>query len=337
MRQAQLLPNLCRGLMSLAALALLAFPAGAQPIAGPSLGFVLEGAAGRVRPLSGIASAASVGRPIQLPIDASSAVVSPGGDYVMIIAAMTGAAGVWQPRTGSLQWLSAVTPGASAAMLSPSGSAAALYFPASSRVQVVTGLPGTPSVPRDFFLTALRNPLKNLAVSDDGSLLLCSEDVTTDGELAPPVVVIGPTGDLNRIQLSGAATAIAFASNSHDALLVSDGEVIVLRNSGAFGTPIALPSSGVAGATSVAFSADGQHAYFVRRGAATIAVYDFAAGGPATILTCECRLEGLSRIGGAGAYRLTEYSGAPLRILDGTATPPRIVIAPPALDSDRQP
>jgi hypothetical protein len=42
-------------------------------------------------------------------------------------------------------------------------------------------------------------------------------------------------------------------------------------------------------------------------------------------------------MGATETYRLTEYSGAPLRILDGNATPPRIVIAPPALDSDRQP
>jgi hypothetical protein len=335
MRLAQLPLNLCRGSMGIVAVALLASSADAQPIAGPSLGFVLEGSAGRVRPLSGIAIAASIGKPIQFPVDASSAVVSPGGDYVMVLA-KNGATGVWRPRTGSMQWLPALIPGASAAILSPTGSAAALYFAASGRVQVVTGLPASPSALQDFFLTPLRNPLKSLAVSDDGQLLLCSEDVTEDSGVAPAIVVLGTAGDLNRIQLSGAATAIAFASKSHDALLVSDSEVLVLRNSGVSGTPIALPPSGLAGATSAVFSANGQQAYFARRGSGGVAVYDFASGGPATILNCECRLEGLSRIG-AGTYRLAEYSGAPLRILDGTATPPRIVIAPPALDSDRQP
>jgi hypothetical protein len=323
--------------MRIAAFALLASPAGAQSIAGPSLGFVLEGAAGRVRPLSGIASAASIGRPIQLPVDASVAVISPGGDYVMILAATTGAAGVWQPLGGSIQWLSAVTPGASAAVTSPTGSAVALYFAASGRVQVLTGLPESPSAPQDFFLTPLRNPLKNLAVSDDGQLLLCSEEPNGDSGIAAAVVVLGSAGDLNRFQLSGAATAIAFAPRSHDALLVSHSEVLVLRNSGASGTAVVLIPGGVAGATSAAFSADRQHAYFVRRGSGSVAVYDFSTGAPPTILTCECRLGGLSKIGGAETYRLTEYSGAPLRFLDGNAAPPRIVIAPPSLDSDRQP
>jgi hypothetical protein len=300
------------------------------------LGFVPEGAAHRIRPLSGIAGAATRGRPIELPAGASSAVVSPGGDYALVLA-KTGAA-VWRPRTGGIQWLSAVTPGATAAVLSPTGSAAALYFAAGGRVQVVTGLPGSPSAPQDFFLTPLRNPLKDLAVSDDGRLLLCSEDVNADSGIAPAVVVLSPAGDLNRIQLSGAATAIAFASGSHDALLVSDREVLVLRNSGASGQPIDISSSGAAGATSAAFSAGGAHAYFLRRKTGGVAVYDFSsAGAPATTLNCECRPDGLFRMGATETYRLTEYSGAPLRILDGNATPPRIVIAPPALDSDRQP
>ena len=43
----------------------------------------------------------------------------------------------------------------------------------------------------------------------------------------------------------------------------------------------------------------------------------------------------LIRLNDQSSYRLTEYSGESLYVLDGAATPPRIVVAPPPLEQDK--
>ena len=335
MNRAPSLRQLLRLLAGTAGIMLFAIPGIAQQVEGPVLGFVMDGT--RVRPISGTAGAAAMGAAISLPLEAATAVVAPGGAFLVAIAAGSGTAEIWIPQTGALLAIPSVAPGASRIILSPTGSAAAFYHESENRVQVVTGLPGISSKAQDFLLTPLRNPLGDLAVSDDGALLLCAEAAHPASGFSPAVVVLGAAGDLNRFPLSSPATVIAFAPKSHDALAVSDGEAILVRDAGGSGQPMALAADGLAGATAAAFSANAGRAYFLRRSSHLLYVYDFALGGTVAKLECECHLDGLERMGASETYRLTNYSGAALRILDGTAVPPRIAIVPPATDSDKQP
>ena len=308
----------------LAAVLFTGLAAGAQTIQGPALGFIVDHRHATIRTVAGIPSAASIGAPVR-DIDGGISAVSPRGDYIAAISA-AGEAELWTPGAAALRKLEGITPGAASIVLSPSGSAAAFYFPDSRRVQVLTGLPDA-SAPQDILLTPLQSPLKSFALSDDGELLLCAE---TSAE----TMVLSAAGDLGRIALTSAATAVAFAPHGRTAVVVSASEALLVRDAGNANASAALPLEGIAGADAAAFSADGATLYFTHRRSVT--TYRMGGGQAPAVLECDCRPAGLIRMGTGEVYRLTEYTGAPLRILDGAAATPRIVTIPPAADADNQ-
>jgi hypothetical protein len=97
-----------------------------------------------------------------------------------------------------------------------------------------------------------------------------------------------------------------------------------------------LPADGISSATSAVFSADASRLYFTEAQSGRVSIYSLAGDAAPLVLNCNCRPAGLVRMGSAEVYRLNEYSGEPLRMLDGAAAPPRIVMIPPALDADKE-
>ena len=317
----------------LAACLFATLPAGAQTVRGPVLGFVVDGANRGLRAVSGTPAAASMGDVSELPPDLAAAVISPGGDYVLALSGAARDASLAALPAGSLHPLSGISSGAARIVVSPNGTSAAFYFPAANRVDVITGLPAAPSPVREVYLTPLRNPLKDLALSDDGELLLCSEAVSAGGP-APAVVAIGRSGDLNRFAMGGPATAIAFAPRSHDAVAVSDFEAVVLRDVAGQAGRTPLPET-LKGATAAAFSADSARVYFAHARSGLIGAVALSTPAAAPVeLQCNCRPQGLFRMGGSDAFRLTEYSGAALPVLDASRAEPHIVIIPPVVNRD---
>jgi hypothetical protein len=308
-------------------LLLSAVPATAQRIGGPGLGYVLDGQTRRMRPVSGIPGAASIGAPLPDQPEIASAALSPRGDYAVVLLSGSLLAGIWTPANAQVSKLPGVSAGASRVKLSPTGKSAALYFAESRRIQVVTGLPADPTAPREFSLAPLRSALGAFAVSDDGELLLCAES-----ESPAAVVAINASGAANRIALSSAATALAFAPNRHDAVLAGEREAILVADPAGRAAIEALPAE-LAGAGAAVFSDDGIRIYFTLAQPGRVAVY--VAGSAAVVLDCDCNPVGLYRMGGAEAYRLSDYSGVALHLLDGESNPPRIVSVPPAADSEK--
>jgi hypothetical protein len=196
---------------------------------------------------------------------------------------------------------------------------------------VISGLPSAPVPVFDGALSALMNPLNHLAVSDDGQFVLASESVVS-GYPAPSVVVFGVNGVAGRIALSGAASAIAFLSNSHDALLSSPSESVLIRDAAAQTSRIAMPPS-VNGSVGVVASTDGASAFFANGQSGLISIVSLASSGAQpTTLNCNCEPSGISRTSAQSVYRLSDYSGGPVSLIDASANQPRMLVIPPAAD-----
>ena len=149
-----------------------------QRVGGPVVGFVLDKAEG-VRPILGIPGAATLGQPVLPAAGFDSIVLSPQRDYALALT--EGEQRLVLLRSLSVSPAAArldVPPGASRIVLSPAGDAAALYYRDARRVEVLTGLPDSPSVAWSLDLPDLGAGLAALVVSDGGSAIL----VATAGE-----------------------------------------------------------------------------------------------------------------------------------------------------------
>jgi len=319
-----------------AALSVLISIAGAQQVNTHAvsrgiLGFVFDNGVSAVRPVWGVASAATIGDPLDLGGAVASFAASPKQDYVLALTGANNTATIWLRNTSTTYALSGVPADAAQVVLSPEGNSAVFLYPSANQFHVISGLPSAPVPVFDGALTALMNPLNQLAVSDDGQFVLASESVVS-GNPAPSVVVFGVNGVAGRIALSGAASAIAFLSNSHDALLSSPSESVLIHDAAAQNGRIAMPSS-INGSVGVIASTDGASAFFANAQSGLISIVSLASSGAQpTTLNCNCAPTGISRTAAQSIYRLSDYSGGPVSLIDVSASQPRMLVIPPAVD-----
>ena len=152
-----------------AAIALLFSTVAWAQVTGPTLGWVPFGS--RVVPIYGLPGAARI---TDAPASAALGLiaVSPRQDYVLATSLATGETLRIVPGVSSTP-----IPGAAAnpgrIVISPKGTAAALWFDSTSHFEIISGLPTTPSV-LDLDATFLGAPPSAMAVSDDGQWLAAS-------------------------------------------------------------------------------------------------------------------------------------------------------------------
>src|SRR5260370_510514 len=133
-------------------------------IGGPVLGYVPDH--GRVRTVYGIPATAAVGAALEQDREFARIAISPPQDYALAVAVDSGEALVVRPGVPTSQ-VDGATGGADRIIMSPRGSAAALWFSSTSHLQIVKGLPLSPSV-QDVDAGFLGAAPGALAVSDDG-------------------------------------------------------------------------------------------------------------------------------------------------------------------------
>jgi hypothetical protein len=301
-------------------------PAHAQQVQGGSIGFVLDPAVAAVRPLGGVPGAGMIGDPVELGAGIVSLAVSPKQDYYIAVTA-AGSALYWQRATGTVQPLPNLPAGASQVVLSPEGGSALFVFPATSQIRVMTGLPGAPVPGMSGSLTDLLNPANLFAVSDDGAQALVSES-SVAGNPSPSVAVFTANGVPGLIALAGPATAIAFLSNSHDALLSSALESVLIRNAAAQTSRIAL-NPAVNGSIGAVASSDGSTGYFVNAGGMVSSLPLASALSQPGSFNCQCAPTGIYRTAATGVYRLNEISSGPISLFDASSSQPRSLVIPP--------
>jgi hypothetical protein len=282
-------------------------------VGGALLGIVFDENAGAIRPLNGIPAAATLGPRLDTGADLEQAAAADGG-YALAIEAATGAAVI--VSASGRRSLTGVPPGASAIALSPRGSAAAFFFKASRTAYVVTGLPGSAGTPRPVIFD--RQPL-SLAVSDDGAALLALERNGRTGA----TILLYRDGKSPAVLHNGRAIAgMAFLPGSADVLIAESDAVRLVSE--AFGPQsIAGEGDGIAGVVAAAGSADGDRVIIVMA-SGQVAIRDRKSNALATV-SCACRPTALSRLRGAGVFRLNELWDGPLWLLDTDSPEPRIL------------
>jgi len=316
---------------ALVSLLLPALVAGAT-IQGPELGFVFDSAKGELRPILGIPGAAVLGQPLALGVDLRRVAISPLEDYVLAVAGEHNQAMVFAMGHAALTpvMVQGADRGADQIVISAGGKAAALYYKAGNRIEVVTGLPAAPKVGSELYLSAGQT-LTALAVGDDGHTVLAGAgakvfQVAAGGE----VPVLAELGHVTAITIPAAGTAL-IADSGHN-------QIHRVRGIGAGieADVIAGPKDGIATPVAVAVSHDGSKAFVANAKSGSVSIIDLKAETAIRSIACACKLSGLDRLAGHDTFRLTEFSSRPMWMLDAGGTETRVLFVPAELESNEK-
>lgn len=291
----------------------------------PVLGFVFDAASKKITPVLGIPGAAVLGESLTLP-PITGAMIAPRQDYALVSTA-TAAVSVLDLKTLEINEIQRAIP-ASRMFVSPTGSAAALYLADTGAIQILTGLPHTPRVEREFSIAGLGTDLGALAISDDGRLILAA----LRGQQT--VMAIG-AGGTREIAVPGAVSAIAFRASTHDALLANaaDDQVWLIRDvdGRAEYQMLASHNDGVSEPVAIDFSSDGTRA-LVANGPGTLVSVDLGGGGPALQAVCDHKITGLQRLADVFLLGQDVPGNKTMYLVDASAAQPRVFFVPPELE-----
>lgn len=300
-----------------AVIALLAFfPAAvsAQDLSAPVLGFAYDASQNGLRQISGVPGAASLDNRIELGVSVSRVAVASQRSYALaetdlglVLLNLAAKTRVIVPGAQS---------GADRIAFSPSGDAAALYFPAALKIQILTGLPKSPKLAADVDVFTVGGKVLAFAVSDGGRAVLAQ---------VPGGALFNWTGGVafSPVAWTGDAAAIAFLNGGGDAVIAdrAQSQIVMLRD----GQPATLASLNVGSSFSVQASLDNRFVIAANGDDGTLASIDIGSGSSSSIM-CDCRPTGLTRLRGTAVFQLTEASGdQPLWVFDGDGAAPRVV------------
>ena len=321
---------------SAAVVALAFFPARAQDvqrIEGPVLGFSVDQTAG-IRPILGLPGAATLGPPVISATGLDGVTLSPARDYALaLLARGREVVLVGNLRTTAGASVLDVAPGPARLAISPSGDAAVLYYAETARVQVLAGLPESPSVSWSLDLSGLSGSPAALAVSDGGGAVL----VASAGE--PASVWLATQGVGQRFLYTAAGSpSLTFLVGSLDAAIADGaaGAVVLVRDPAGQPqvTQIGGQSEGVSHPLAIAAAQDNSRIFVANAQPAGVVSQSLTGADPAT-QPCARTPTGLERMAGGSVFRLNEPGGGPIWLLDAASASMRVVFVPEQMQLQR--
>jgi hypothetical protein len=281
-------------------------------VRGPVMGYLPD--SGALRTLYGIPAAGWVGDAVPPDRPLSSIEVSPDQSRALGIAADTGALMMLAPATGVTAHVNGAASGADRIVFSPSGMAAVLWFAASGRMQVVSGLAAAPSV-RDIDASFLGGDPAGLAVSDDGQWVA--------GAWSSSVYAFGPDGRASALPVAGPAEALCFFHGRADVAVITASQVVIVSDIGGAVVPSVIytkpddPASTAPVEVAAGFAVSFDNRYLAIAGnLGWLANFDLTAG---TLGggNCNCSPSGLEGMGGS-LFRLTGVNDGALKVFDAS-------------------
>jgi hypothetical protein len=276
-----------------------------------------------LRPILGIPGAALLGDPLESGIPAIAATISPRQDYAFVTGRDRQLRLVRFPNASAAVEIS-LPPDPERIVLSPMGSAAALYYSTTGMLHLVTGLPDAVSAERKIDLSRLGRVSLPIALSDNGQLILLANPDDSSS-----VLLLGADGGQTRLPVSGPVAALAFRGRSDDAVIaMQDGSIALIRamSQNLRYEILADAAAGLAEAIAVEFSTDGSRVYAVSAGGAILGL-GMAERTPVR-LSCSCRPSGLYRQNGGVGFRLNSLAEGPVFLLDTGTRPERVLFVP---------
>jgi hypothetical protein len=282
--------------MTRAAIVMLAAGAACAQVGPPMFGWMPDRS--RVLPIYGVPGAAGVGPAIDAGRDLALIAISPRQDYVLATAPDTGEALII--ISGQATHLNGVTAGADRIVVSSRGTAAAFWFSSTSRFQIVSGLPGSPSV-REIDAILRGGPPVAFAVSDDGQWLA--------GAWPDGVYTFGPDGSASQLPVEPGVVALAFFNQRTDLALATSTRIISVTAA----TASVLYDGQAFSPVGLALSFDNSRLVMADRNGTVLAI-DLTTGAPATV-DCACTPEGVFGMGGS-SFRLTSPASGAVKLFD---------------------
>jgi len=308
---------------------------GWSQIRGPQLGYVFDESQGILRPILGVPGASRLGDPLNLGLSLTLAAISPKQDYAlgvtqgdgMLVLVIFGEGD--QPRP--VQNIGSVGPGASHISLSSEGKSAAVLFPESKSLRILSGLPDSPLLTGEIDLRLAGFP-EALALDNEGKLVLLSVPETQGSRISmysreTGLQSLGIFGKVSALKLSGDRNVLVADRGSHEVSLIQD----VLG--GAQRIRLAAREDGIDDPVAVAFSIEERRVFVANAGSRSIASLS-VDGGPTALTFCDCTPTTLERLDSDGVFRLTELSEKPLLMFEASATENRVLFVP--LDDARR-
>jgi hypothetical protein len=308
-------------------------------VQGPLLGYLFDANAKGLRPILGVLGSSRLGPAIDAGVSFDQAVVSRKHDYALGQAAGSGDVFVVRlDRVPAVALPLGSLPAPAAFVASPGGSSAALYFAATSRMQVFTGLPESPTLAREIDASAVSS-LSTMAVSDDGQCVVAIADGSA--------TVFSQAGA--RVLEGLAAVADAhFAIGTQDVYLsdVSNQQVLAIFDaSGAARRKIIAGAvDGISQPVAIALSPDNARLFVANADAGNIGVITLnAPPGAITFTGCDCSPTRLEPLIGNALFRVTDGSDGPMLVFDAISSQLTFIPAdlasqavPTAFDGRRQ-
>jgi len=294
-------------------------------VGSPALGLIADH--GAVRVMRGIPAAGNVDTPVDAGRTLSTIEPSPAQNFALATDATTGEVLIVTVAADDTTAQSTTVVGATVApdqiILSPNGTAAALLHSTTQQLDLLSGLPQTPSVQS---IHTSCGPLA-LAVSDDGQSLACSG--------AASIVVVAATGQSATLPIAGTPQALAFFHGSNAIAAISDLEVVTFADPlGAaartlvWSKPAGSPANPQ---TTVGFGLSQDNSHLTITGSlGGVQTFDLSNNSGAYI-DCGCTPTALAHLGGA-VFRITGVESGSVKLYDAAtgelmfmpATPVRI-------------
>jgi len=281
-------------------------------VSAPVLGFVPDG--NSVRPVFGIPAAASIADPLNIPRGIERMAASPRQDYVLASTADNGEVVLVAPD-GTLTSVRGAGNAPDQIVVSPEGTAAALWFSSITHAQVISGLPRSPQV-REVDATFLGTTPYSLTVTDDGQWMA--------GAWRAGNYAFGPNGELNRLPVEDIVPTLGFFHNSHDLAIATHEQILKVGDVGGADTlSILLTGQGRLDAMAVGVAASNQQIVIADpRG--RITQLDLASG--LTLKAeCGCHPQGLFAMG-PSAFRLNGLESGAFQLFEPSSG--RVLAAP---------
>jgi DNA-binding beta-propeller fold protein YncE len=206
--------------------------------------------------------------------------------------------------------------------VSSNSSAAAFLASSEGRIYTFTNVNQSPSFSGLFQVGSL-GAVSALAVSDDGSTVAVG---VSDGETG--ALYVASTGHSMRLVASMThPAAIAFLHNSNNAVVADDATntVSVMWDGQVF--PVASGDDGISKPVALGISNDNARVFVGNAQSGSVTIVG-PNGNIAQPLPCKCTLTGLFPTSTDSVFRLTDFSGGPVLLLDANRPTPRITFVP---------
>ena len=274
----------------------------------PWLGWIFDGEARALRPITGIPMSALMGDKFEL--DLSQAVGSPEGTFALGVAANDGRVLVVDGG-GSVE-LAGAKANPSRIVMSARGRVAALYFEEGNGIQIFDGLPGSGRLVQEL---ALDGKPGALAVDDAAGTVLASLEGGLYGYSAEQgKKLLVPSSEVMEAE---------FLAGSSDLVAVDGTKVILVRNGQATELTIHMTArQDMVNPIKAAVSADG-HRLVVLLKEGGVVIRDLKAN-TNKMLKCSCTPGELTRLRGNSVFRLNSLKDGTVWLVSGDEDEPQV-------------